>query len=38
MGRASGGSDMPQRNWKYIPDLLRTVPVKVSVKNGKISN
>ena len=29
MSRASGGPDTPQRNWNNIPDLLRTVPVKV---------
>ena len=25
-------------NWNNIPDLLRTMSVKVSVKDGKISN
>ena len=34
----SGGPDTPQRNWNNIPDLLRTMPVKASVKDGKISN
>ena len=29
---------MPQRKWNNIPDLLRTMSVKVSVKDGKISN
>ena len=29
---------MHQRNWNNIPDLLRTMSVKVSVKDGKISN
>ena len=29
---------MPQRNWNNIPDLLRTMPVKVCIKDGKISN
>ena len=29
---------MPQRNWNNIPDLLRKMSVKVSVKDGKISN
>ena len=35
---SSGGSDTPQRNWNNIPDLLIVMPVKVSVKDGKISN
>ena len=34
----SGGPDTPQRNWNSIPDLLRTMSVKVSVIDGKISN
>ena len=38
MSQASGGLDMPQRNWKNIPDLLRVTTVKVSVKDGKMSN
>ena len=38
MNKASGGSDTPQRNWNYLPDLLRAMPVTVSVKDGKISN
>ena len=29
---------MPQRNWNNIPDLLRTMPMKVTTKDGKISN
>ena len=29
---------MPQRNKNNIPDLLRTMPVKVSIKDCKISN
>ena len=29
---------MPQRNWNNIPDLLRTMSVKVFVIDGKISN
>ena len=29
---------MPQRNRNNIPDLLRTMSVKVSVIDGKISN
>ena len=31
-----GASDMPQRNRKDIPDLLRAMPVEVSVKEGEI--
>ena len=27
---------MPQRNWNNLRDLLKTMPVKVSVKDGKI--
>ena len=38
MSSASGGPDTPQRNWNNFPDLLRTMSVKVSVKDGKISN
>ena len=38
MSRASGGSDTPQRNRNNLPDLLRTMPVKVFIKDGKISN
>ena len=32
MNRASGDPDTPQRNWNNIPDHLRTMPVKLSVK------
>ena len=38
MSGASGGPDTSQRNWNNIPDLLRTMSVKVSVIGGKISN
>ena len=38
MSGASGGLDTPQSNWYNIPDLLRTMSVKVSVKDVKISN
>ena len=38
MSLASGGSDTPQRNRNNLPDLLRAMPVKVSVKDGKISD
>ena len=38
MSCASGGPDTAQRNWDNIPDLLRTMSVKVSVEDGKISN
>ena len=38
MSRTSGGSDTPQRNWNNLPDLLRAMPMKVSIKDGKISN
>ena len=31
-------SDTPQRNWNNIPDLLRAMPVKISVKHGMICN
>ena len=31
-------SDMPQRNKDNLPDLLRAMPVKASIKDGKISN
>ena len=27
---------MPQKNWHSIPDLVRAMPVKVAVKDGKI--
>ena len=30
--------DTPQRNRNNLPDLLRTMPVKVFIKDGKISN
>ena len=33
----SSGSDTPQRNWNNPPDILRRIPVKVSVEDGKIS-
>ena len=36
MSQASGVLDMPQRNWNNIPDLLRAMPVKASVKDGGI--
>ena len=36
--RASGGPEMPQRNRENISDVLTAMPVKVSVKDGKISN
>ena len=32
------GPGTPQRNWNNIPHLLRAMPVKVSVNDGKISN
>ena len=32
MDWASGCTDMPQRNWNNIPDLLRAMPMKLSVK------
>ena len=38
MSRGSGGSDTPQRNGNNLPDLLRTISVKLSVKDGKISD
>ena len=38
MSRASGGSDTPQRNRNNLPDLLRIMPFKVFIKDGKISN
>ena len=38
MTLASGGSNMPQRNWNNLHELLGTMPVKVSVKDGTISN
>ena len=38
MRRASGGPDTPKRNRSRIPDLLRAIPVKVYVIDGKISN
>ena len=37
MSRPSGGPDTPQRNKNNIPDLLRTMPVKVSVEDGQSS-
>ena len=36
MIRASGGPDTPQRNINNIPYLLRAMPMKASVKDGKI--
>ena len=33
-----GGSHTPQRNRNNLPDLPRTMPVKVSIKDGNISN
>ena len=38
MSQASGVSSMPQRNRNNLPDLLRAMLVKVSIKDGKISN
>ena len=38
MSRASGDPDTPKRNWNNLPDLLRAMSVKASVKDGKISN
>ena len=38
MNLASGGADTPQRNRNNVPDLLRAMLMKVSVKAGKISN
>ena len=35
---ASGGSDTPQRNRNILPDLLRAMPVKLYVKDVKISD
>ena len=34
MSGASGGTDMPHRNRNSIPDLLRAVSMKVSVKDA----
>ena len=34
MRGASGGSDMPNRNRNSIPDLLRAMFMKVSVKDA----
>ena len=36
MDRASGGLDMLQRNRNKIPNLLRTMHLKNSAKDGKI--
>ena len=36
MSQASGSPGMPQRNRNNIPDLLRAMPLKVFVKDGKI--
>ena len=38
MSRSSGGPDTLQRKRNNLPDHLRAMPVKVSVKDGKISN
>ena len=38
MSRASGGPDTPQRNWNNISNFLRAMSVKVSIKDGKMSN
>ena len=38
MSQASGVPDTPQRNRDNFPDLLRAMPVKAYVKDGKISN
>ena len=38
MIQASGVSETPQRNRNDITDLLRAMPVKVYVKDGKICN
>ena len=38
MSWASGGFDMHLWNRNNIPDLMRAMVMKVSVKNGKISN
>ena len=38
MGGVSHVPKTPQRNWSNIPDPMRAMPVKVSVKDGKISN
>ena len=35
MSLASGGPDTPQRKWNSIPDLLRTMSVKVSLINNR---
>ena len=37
MSGASGVPDMPQRNRYNIPDVLRAMPEKLSLKDGKIS-
>ena len=36
MSQASGGPNTPQRNRNNLPDLLRVMPVRVSIKDGKI--
>ena len=38
MSCASARPDMPQNISNNLPDFLRTISVKVSVKDGKISN
>ena len=38
MSRVSGGSDTPQGDRNDFPDLLRTMPMKASVKDGAFSN
>ena len=34
----AGGPDTPQRKRNGLPDLLKAMPVKVSLKDGNISN
>ena len=38
MSRAYVVSDRHQRNMNTVPDLLRAMPVKLSIKDGNISN
>ena len=35
MSWASGFSDTPQRDWNNIPDFMRAMSVKVSIKDGR---
>ena len=35
---ASGVPGMPTRSRNSIPDILRTISIKVSIKDGKICN